>query len=87
MACGLPVVASAVGGLLGTIDDGENGYLVPAGSVEFLAQRLSELLADPACRTRLGAAARTRVTREFTWRRAVEETVNVYREVVPCSTR
>jgi glycosyltransferase involved in cell wall biosynthesis len=83
MACGLPVVASAVGGLLGTVEDGQSGYLVPPGAVEPLAQRLVELLCDPARRQAIGHAARARVRHEFTWQRAVEATVDVYREVVP----
>jgi glycosyltransferase involved in cell wall biosynthesis len=86
MACGLPVVASAVGGLHGTIDDGENGYLVPSGAVEPLAARLVELLSDPARRQAMSEAARLKVSREFSWQRAVEATVQVYRELVPCPT-
>jgi glycosyltransferase involved in cell wall biosynthesis len=82
MACGLPVVASAVGGLLGTVEDGQTGYLVPSGAVEPLAQRLVELLSDPARRQTIGQAARSVVARDFTWQRAVEATVDVYREVV-----
>jgi glycosyltransferase involved in cell wall biosynthesis len=87
MACGLPVVASAVGGLHGTIEDGQSGYLVPSGEVEPLAQRLTALLCDGALRASIGTAARERVTREFSWARTVQATVNVYRELVPCATR
>ena len=58
MACGLPVVARAVGGLLGTIDDGRSGFLVPPGDVPALADRLQALLVDEGQRSAIGTAAR-----------------------------
>ena len=85
MACGLPVVASAVGGLLGTIDDGHTGYLVPPGDVAALGDRLQRLLDDRACAARLGHAARAAVLARFSWPQAVAATVEVYRAV--CATR
>jgi glycosyltransferase involved in cell wall biosynthesis len=87
MACGLPVVVSAVGGLIGTVEDGQTGYLVPPGAVEPLAQRLVELLCDPQRREAIGHAARAFVTREFSWQRAVEATTAVYREMLACPDR
>ncbi len=84
MASGLPVIATAVGGLLGTIDDGVTGFLVPVGDVNMLAQRLVEVLTDEARRLVIGAAARQAVEGSFTWARAVEATVKVYREVLAC---
>ena len=84
MACGLPVVASAVGGLLGTLEDGRTGYLVPSGEVEPLADRIAALLEDEPLRTSMGAAARERVVREFSWSRAVADTLQVYGEVLAC---
>jgi glycosyltransferase involved in cell wall biosynthesis len=84
MACGLPVVASAVGGLLGTIVDGESGYLVPPGEVEPLAARLAELLEDGTRRQAMRETARQTVEERFTWSRAVEATCQVYREVLGC---
>jgi glycosyltransferase involved in cell wall biosynthesis len=84
MAAGLPVVATAVGGLKGTIHDAQTGFLVPPGDVSALARRLGELLRDAAKRKLIGAAARRSVEREFTWSRAVGATVSVYREVLGC---
>jgi glycosyltransferase involved in cell wall biosynthesis len=84
MASGLPVIASAVGGLLGTIDDGRTGYLVPSGDFDALAARLAELLSNPSQRARIGMAARESVAREFTWDRAVLATLGVYTELVEC---
>jgi N-acetyl-alpha-D-glucosaminyl L-malate synthase BshA len=48
MACGAPAVASRTGGLPEVIDDGVNGILEPAGSVEAMGRRSVELLLDPA---------------------------------------
>jgi glycosyltransferase involved in cell wall biosynthesis len=82
MACGLPVVATAVGGLLSTIEDGRTGFLVPPGEVRALADRLQTLLGDESQRQAIGTAARQAVEQEFSWTRAVEATLEVYREVL-----
>jgi glycosyltransferase involved in cell wall biosynthesis len=84
MACGLPVVASAVGGLVGTIDDGRTGFLIPPGEEAVLAERLRALLVDDCRRQAVGTAARASVEREFSWTRSVEATVEVYRDVLGC---
>lgn len=85
MASGLPVVASAVGGLLGTIEDGRTGFLVPAGDVTTLAQRLVQLLGDPARRRAMGIEARASVERAFSWQRTAAATIEVYREALAAS--
>jgi D-inositol-3-phosphate glycosyltransferase len=54
MACGSPVIASRVGGLVTTVRDGVTGFLVPDGDVEALAERIATLVADPELRWRLG---------------------------------
>jgi glycosyltransferase involved in cell wall biosynthesis len=84
MACGLPVVASGVGGLLGTIEVGATGYLVPPGDVDALANRLAEVLSDAEMRATIGAAARKVVEEKFTWAKTAEATLEVYREVAAC---
>jgi glycosyltransferase involved in cell wall biosynthesis len=61
MALGKPVIASAVGGLREIIRDGENGFLVPVGDVQAMAERLRVLARDRALRARIGAAARRTV--------------------------
>ena len=65
MACGLPLVATRIGGFPDMITPGENGALVPPRDPPALARALTALLADESARARLGAAARTRVERDF----------------------
>jgi D-inositol-3-phosphate glycosyltransferase len=81
MACGRPVVGSAVGGLLDTIVDGTTGIHVPARDADRLAAALRELLADPERRRRLGLAAAARVAEKYTWARVAADTEAVYRRI------
>lgn len=67
MACGRPVVGSAVGGITFTIKDGETGLLVPPRDPQALAASLQHLLDQPDVMKRMGAAARKRIEREFSW--------------------
>ena len=78
MACGVPVVASAVGGLTDTIVDQQTGWLVPARDPAALASALGQLLADPAKRAALGAAGVERARRRYSWRRVAAQTEAVY---------
>jgi glycosyltransferase involved in cell wall biosynthesis len=66
-ACGVPVVASAVGGLPEVVVDRESGRLVPAGDADALAAALRELADDEALRQRLGANGRAFAVREYCW--------------------
>ena len=65
MAGGLPVVATAVGGVPELIEDEKSGWLVPPRDVEALASRLRLLLGDPDLRHSVGAAAYARVRDHF----------------------
>lgn len=66
MACGVPVVASAVGGLAETVVDGVSGLLVPPRSPEAIAEALRALLGDDRRRRRLGQGA-VRRSRVYGW--------------------
>lgn len=65
LACGTPVVASAVGGLLDFMKDGVNGALAPPKDGAALAERLAPLLRDPDLRGRLSAQARETVVATY----------------------
>jgi glycogen synthase len=78
MACGKPVVASAVGGLRDLVLDGETGVLVPPRDPAALRAALERLLGDRELRCRLGAAARERAGAQFSWGRVVDATLKAY---------
>jgi glycogen synthase len=95
MACGTPVVASAVGGIPEVVEPGRTGLLVPLqprGPGDFepmdpdrfardLASAVNGLLDDPALRQAMGAQARARVERHFSWASVARRTCAFYREV------
>jgi phosphatidylinositol alpha-1,6-mannosyltransferase len=66
-ATGLPVVAGRSGGSPDAVRDGETGYLVDGTSVASVAERLTELLADPAKAGEMGRAGRAWVERDWQW--------------------
>lgn len=79
MAAGLPVVASAVGGVPEVVVEGETGALVPPGDPEALAAALAPLIADPGLRERIGAAGRVRALEHFDLPRFRRAHVQLYR--------
>jgi glycosyltransferase involved in cell wall biosynthesis len=81
MACGRPVVGSAVGGLLDTVVPGVTGELVPPRRPDLLAATLRDLLADPERRAAYGRAGRRRAVERYPWSRVVELTERVYASV------
>jgi D-inositol-3-phosphate glycosyltransferase len=82
MACGRPVIGSAVGGITFTIKDGETGLLVPPRDHVALAASLQQLLSQPELSIRMGVAARKRVEREFTWSIVAMRTAALYETVM-----
>lgn len=82
MAAGIPVIASDYGGLSEIIEDGVEGFIVPAGSVEPLAEALKKLAGDAALRTHMGQAGRRRVQAEFSSEVFVRRTLEVYRKII-----
>lgn len=66
MAAGLPVVAFAVGGIPEVVRDGQDGYLVPYGEVDTMAERIIELLRSPVRRQEMGRMGRQGSAR-FGW--------------------
>jgi glycosyltransferase involved in cell wall biosynthesis len=81
MACGRPVVATAVGGLQDSVADGVTGDLVPPRDPERLGQVLAALLADDARRDAYGRAGVQRARERYRWSRVVADTESVYRQV------
>ncbi|WP_043627983.1 glycosyltransferase [Nonomuraea candida] len=80
MACGVPVVASAVGGHLDTVAG--CGVLVPPRRPRALSRALKDVLADPRRRAALGAAGARRARERYGWSRVAESTEAVYTQVI-----
>ncbi|PNI08720.1 glycosyl transferase [Arthrobacter sp. AFG7.2] len=78
MACGVPVVAAAVGGLRDTVVDRGTGLHVPPRDPEAIASALAMLLGDPALRTELGNAGTVRARTRYSWDRVAAETEKAY---------
>jgi len=77
MACGTPVIASDVGGLSVNIAEGFNGYLVPAGDAEALADKLTLLMKHPSLREYLGDQA-MRWAERYSWSTIADEILDVF---------
>lgn len=96
MACEIPVVASAVGGIKEAVADGVTGRLVPVqmkndlvaepvdpeGFSRDLALQIDALMTDPALRLQMGQAGRQRVIEHFTWDRIAKQTLELYKRLV-----
>ena len=96
MACGTPVVASAVGGICEVVVDGETGYLVdPDLSDQFphdpkdgdafgarLAEKINLLIRDPALAKKMGQAGRLRVEKHFSWQSIALQTKELYAKLI-----
>lgn len=80
-ACGTPVVAAAVGGLRHVVKDARTGFLVEGHDPGDHAERLLQILRDPALAERLGAQAAREALR-FTWDATAAELLAVYREML-----
>jgi glycosyltransferase involved in cell wall biosynthesis len=82
MACGTPVIASAVGGMLDTVVPGVTGVHLPPRRPDLVAQAVRDLSREPQRLADLGRAGRARVSAQFGWSCVAEETDRVYRQVL-----
>ncbi len=87
MACGLPVVATSVGGIPEIVVEGVTGHLVPlpdgqTGLGSALAERVNAILGDQIQARAMGKAGRERVLRYFTWRAIATQTVELYSSLI-----
>jgi alpha-maltose-1-phosphate synthase len=95
MACELPVVGTATGGIPEVVVDGETGVLVPIEQLQDgtgtpldpdrfvadLADALTRVVSDPESARRMGLAGRARAEAEFSWSAIAEQTVGIYRSL------
>jgi D-inositol-3-phosphate glycosyltransferase len=82
MACGVPVVAAAVGGLVDSVIDGVTGVLVPPRSPDELASALERVVLNRVRLNRLGTAGVRHVASRYGWRRIAADTLDVYAGLV-----
>ena len=78
MNFGVPVIASASGGIVDIVIDGETGLLVPPANDTALAAALGRIAADPALARRLGSEGRHFVRTRFSWEAIVSRWKGVY---------
>ena len=81
MACGCPVLASRVGGLEEIIQDGLQGYLVPAGDYLLLAQRIVDMFLHPDRRLQMGRAAYQHA-QQYAWQLIGETLLGLYNSLL-----
>jgi len=81
MACGVPVVATSVGGIPDVIENRVNGLLVAPGQPDALARAIVTLLTDHALRSRLREAARSDVRKQFSTESVIKDLETLYREL------
>ena len=100
MACGTPVVASAVGGIKEVVVHGETGYLVdpelsdvaphdpvdPDGFAQRLADAMNGLIRDPVAAKKMGQAGRRRVEKYFSWQSIAHQTKDLYQKILDAKT-
>jgi glycosyltransferase involved in cell wall biosynthesis len=82
MACGLPVIASAVSGIPEQVEHGVTGLLCPPGDVDRFVEAVADLLGNDAKCKRFGKAGRKRVEADFTWPRIADRVVANYHNLL-----
>jgi L-malate glycosyltransferase len=82
MSCGVPVIASRVGGVPEVVIDGETGLLAPVGDIPAMATHVVRLLADAPLRTRMGADGRKRAEAVFPLEATVGKYEALYRRLL-----
>lgn len=85
MACGVPVVAAAVGGMLDTVVHEVTGRLVTPKRPAEVADSINTLLHDEFLRQSLGAAGRDRARARYSWDRVAADTLRIYDRLVPAA--
>jgi glycosyltransferase involved in cell wall biosynthesis len=82
MACGVPVVSTAISGVLDLVTDGTNGLLAPPRDVPAIARALATLLDDPVARESMGRAARRTAVERFDVNSAARRLLDLFNESI-----
>ena len=78
---GIPVVVTNTGGLPEVVEDGGNGYIVPVGDVDKLADSIMKILKDDSLQVRMGLRSLELAKTRFNWETIAEKTISVYQEL------
>ena len=81
MACGTPVIASKVGGLQYTVENGKTGFLIPEGDWRALADRIQEVIENPVLAKRLTQAGLAKV-KQFSWPTVTRKITSIYNSLM-----
>lgn len=82
MSCGLPVVATDIGGNNEVVNSGVNGFLVPPKSPEVMAEAVVRLLDNVSFRENMGKVARNTILMHYTWDKVADRTLECYESVI-----
>jgi glycosyltransferase involved in cell wall biosynthesis len=83
MSCGLPCIATRVGGSPEAVQDGRSGYIVEPEDVETTAARISQLLSDSSLAREMGQNGRAAVVQNFSLDKMISQLVEVYESIAP----
>lgn len=82
MSCGLPVVATDIGGNNEVVNSGVNGLLVPPKSPEVMAEAIVRLLDDVSFRENMGKVARNTILMHYTWDKVADKILECYESMI-----
>ncbi len=82
MACGLPVIATSVGGMVKQVKDGHTGFLVPLNKTYLLAEKMEFFLKNHQAILSFGKNAREFVLQNFSWKKTADKLEAIYRRLV-----
>jgi glycosyltransferase involved in cell wall biosynthesis len=82
MACGVPVVATAVGGVLDVITDSENGLTIPVNDVEALGRAIQKIFDDETQRKKLSTNARQTILERFAPEKELQANLEIYNRLI-----
>lgn len=80
-ACGIPVVASRVGGLPEVVEDGITGFLVKKEDPYAIVEAIEKILNNEALKTELGRNGRAKIIKQYDWNDSVNKMVSIYKQV------
>jgi glycosyltransferase involved in cell wall biosynthesis len=81
MACGVPVIATGVGGIPEVVNDGKNGFIVPIKNPEAIANSVIKLLENQKSRKKMGKIARKTIEENYSWDSIASKALEYYRTI------